>query len=80
MFILLRVLELGIQISVDTERLHSLIILNLTRALSLLRILRLPHAYETLTSLIVGATHNVASGREHALNLAILAIHKLVTA
>ena len=78
---LLRLLELGVQVCVDAEGLHALIVLNLRRALPrLLRILRLPHTCETLGGLVVRTAHNVSPWREHALNLAILTVNKLVAA
>lgn len=80
MLTLLVLLELRVQIGTDAKRLHSLGILDLGRTLSLLRILRLPHTGETLASLVVRPTHNISSGREHALNLAILAVNELVAA
>ena len=44
---LFRVLELSVEISVDTKRLHSLIVFDLGRALSLIRrMLGLSHAHE----------------------------------
>ena len=72
------VLELGVQVCVDAQRLRLLIVLNLRRALSLLRMLLLAHAHERGPVVIV-PTHDVSSRGEHALDLAILDVHHLVS-
>jgi hypothetical protein len=73
------VLELGVQVGIDAQRLRLLIVLNLRRALSLLRMLLLAHAHER-RSVVIVAAHDVSSWGEHALNLTILVAHHLVSA
>lgn len=71
-------LELSVEVGVDVKRLHLLILLDLGRALSLVRMLLLPHTDER-RPVIVLATHDVASRREHALDLPIRTRDHLAT-
>lgn len=73
----LRVLELGVQVCVDAQRLRLLVVLYFRRALSLLRSLLLTHANKR-GPVIIRPAHDISPRWEHTLNLSVLTINHLV--